>query len=112
MASKSTIELTDATFENEVLKSDIPVVVDFWAEWCGPCRMLAPTIDQIAEHYQGRVKVGKLDTDNNRTAASKFGISALPTVLVFKNGQVVDKLVGLRGKGDFEQAINRALDAK
>jgi thioredoxin 1 len=112
MASKSTLELTDATFDSEVLQSDVPVVVDFWAEWCGPCRMLAPTIDQIAEQYKGRVKVGKLDTDNNRTAPSKFGISALPTVLVFKNGQVVDKLVGLRGKGDFEQSINRALEAK
>lgn len=106
------LNLTEANFQSEVIDSSVPVLVDFWAEWCGPCRMLAPTIDQIAEQYKGRVKVGKLDTDNNRTAPSKFGISALPTVLVFKNGQVVDKLVGLRGKGDFEQSINRALEAK
>jgi thioredoxin 1 len=109
MAGKSTLELTDETFESEVLKSDQPVLVDFWAEWCGPCRMLAPTIEQVAGSFAGRAKVGKIDTDSHRLAASRYGISALPTVLIFKGGQVVDKLVGLRPKGDYESALNRAL---
>jgi len=86
MASENIVEFTDQNFEAEVLKSDKPVLVDFWAEWCMPCRMLAPTIDKIAEAYLGKVKVGKVDTDSNREVAMKYGISAIPTVILFKGG--------------------------
>jgi thioredoxin 1 len=106
MAGPSTLEFTDQNFDTEVLTSDVPVVVDFWAEWCGPCRMLTPTIDAIATEYQGKVKVGKLDTETNRSAAMKFKINLLPTILVFKGGQVVHKFVGLTQKGDFQQVLN------
>ena len=106
MAGPSTLEFTDQNFDSEVLTSDVPVVVDFWAEWCGPCRMLTPTIDAIAAEYQGKVKVGKLDTETNRSAAMKFKINLLPTILVFKGGQIVHKFVGLTQKSDFQQVLN------
>ena len=97
---------TDETFEVDVLNSDKPVLVDFWAEWCGPCRMLAPTIDKIANDYQGKVKVGKLDTDLNRDVSIKYNISAIPTVILFKDGQVSQKFVGLRQEKDFKAALD------
>jgi thioredoxin 1 len=106
MANANVKEFTDSNFEQEVLKSETPVLVDFWAEWCGPCRMLAPTIEKIAGDYVGKVKVGKLDTDANRQVAMKFGISAIPTVILFKNGQVSQKFVGLRGEKDFKEALD------
>src|SRR5215217_6347005 len=87
MASENVMELTDGNFEAEVLKSDKPVLVDFWAEWCMPCRMLAPTIEKIAKDYAGKVKVGKIDTDSNRDVSMRYGISAIPTVILFRNGQ-------------------------
>lgn len=105
MASQTVIELTDSNFEQEVIKSDVPVLVDFWAEWCQPCRMLAPTIDQLADEYEGRVKVGKVDTDSNREVSVKFGISAIPTVILFKGGEVQKKFVGLTPKDQFKNAI-------
>jgi thioredoxin 1 len=105
MASPNVREFTDANFDAEVLKSDKPVLVDFWAEWCGPCRMLAPTIDALADKYAGKVVIGKLDTDNNREVAIKYGISSIPTVLLFKKGQVAKKLIGLRQERDFVEAI-------
>ena len=108
MAGKQTKEFTDANFEAEVLKSDVPVLVDFWAEWCMPCRMIAPTIDELAEEYAGRVKVGKVDTDANRDTGFKYGISAIPTILLFKNGQVAQKFVGLTKKADFKAALDAA----
>ncbi len=108
MAGKHTKEFTDANFEAEVLKSDVPVLVDFWAEWCMPCRMIAPTIDELAEEYSGRVKVGKVDTDANRDTGVKYGISAIPTILLFKNGQVAQKFVGLTKKADFKAALDTA----
>jgi thioredoxin 1 len=111
MASQNIVQFTDTNFESEVLGSQTPVLVDFWAEWCGPCRMLAPVVDELAEEYKGRVKVGKLDTDNNRNTAMRFSINAIPTVLVFKGGQVVQRLQGLRGKRDFKAAIDAALGA-
>src|SRR5881392_1274583 len=95
MASESVKEFTDDNFENEVINSKEPVLVDFWAEWCMPCRMLAPTIEKIATDYAGKVKVGKVDTDANRDISIKYGISAIPTVILFKNGQVAQKFVGL-----------------
>jgi thioredoxin 1 len=106
MASKNIVEFTDTNFETEVLKSDQPVLVDFWAEWCMPCRMLAPTIDKIAEAYVGKVKVGKVDTDSNREVAMKYQISAIPTVILFKDGQVAQKFVGLKQEKEFKEAID------
>ena len=103
------IEITDGNFDGEVMSSDKPVLVDFWAEWCGPCRMLAPTVEEIAEEYSGKVKVGKLDTDNNRDTAVKYGISAIPTVIVFKDGEVAKKFVGLTSKKDLIAALDEAL---
>jgi thioredoxin 1 len=109
MAGNNVIQITDANFEEEVVKSATPVLVDFWAEWCQPCRRLAPTIEKIAADYAGKVKVGKLDTDANHATASKFGISAIPTVIVFKGGQVAQKFVGLRGEKDFREALDAAI---
>jgi thioredoxin 1 len=107
MATSSNVhEFTDANFEAEVLQSDKPVLVDFWAEWCMPCKMLAPTIDQIAEQFDGQIKVGKVDTDNNREISFKYGIQAIPTVILFQNGEVAQKFVGLKNKTEFEEALN------
>ena len=106
MASENVVEFTDSNFETEVLGSQQPVVVDFWAEWCQPCRMLAPVIESLAEDYKGRVKVGKLDTDSNRSTAMRFSINAIPTVLVFKGGQLVQRIQGLRGKRDFQAILD------
>ena len=109
MASQSVSQITDANFEQEVLKSAVPVLVDFWAEWCQPCLRLAPTIEKIATDYATRVKVGKLDTDANHATAGKFGINAIPTVILFQGGQVKQKFVGLRPEKDFRDAIDAAL---
>lgn len=106
MASGNVTEFTDQNFEEEVLKSSTPVLVDFWAEWCMPCRMLAPTIEKIANDYAGKVKVGKLDTDANRDVAAKYSISAIPTVILFKDGQVAQKFVGLRKENEFKAALD------
>ncbi len=109
MASANVKEFSDQNFETEVLKSDQPVLVDFWAEWCGPCKMLAPTIEKLAGAYVGKVKVGKLDTDTNRDTAMKYGISAIPTVILFKGGQVAQKFVGLRQEREFKEALDANL---
>jgi thioredoxin 1 len=101
--------LTADTFEAEVLKSDIPVVVDFWAEWCGPCKMLSPTVDTIAEEYAGKVKVYKLDVQTEAAVASKYGVSSIPTLLLFKGGEVADRIVGLRPKNDITSRIDPLL---
>ena len=108
MASENVIEITDQNFEQEVLKSNVPVLVDFWAEWCMPCRMLAPTIEKIAKEYAGKVKVGKVDTDSNRDTALKFSISNIPTVILFKGGQAAQRFVGLRPEKDFKEALDAA----
>lgn len=88
------MEMTDANFEAEVLKSDTPVLVDFWAVWCGPCKMIAPTVEELANEYQGKLKVGKVDVDSNQQVAQKFGVRSIPTLLIFKGGRVVDQVVG------------------
>src|SRR4051812_43664553 len=107
MAGQNTVEFTDQNFEQEVINSEQPVLVDFWAEWCMPCKMLAPTIDKLAKEYAGKVKVGKVDTDSNRDISIKYGISAIPTVILFKGGQVVQKFVGLRQEKDFKAALDQ-----
>lgn len=111
MAGKSVQELTDSNFQTEVLDSDQPVLVDFWAEWCQPCRLLGPTIDQIATEYQGKAKVGKVDTDSNREVSVKYGIQAIPTVLLFKGGEVKKKFVGLTPKDQFKTALDQLVSS-
>ena len=106
MAAENVIELTDENFEAEVLKSDKPVLVDFWAEWCMPCKLLGPTIDKLAKDYAGKVKVGKVDTDANRDVSMRFGISAIPTVILFKDGKIAQKFVGLRKEQDFKEVLD------
>ncbi len=101
------IELNEANFEQEVLKSDIPVLVDFWAIWCGPCRMIAPIIEALAEEYAGKVKVCKVNVDENPNLAARFGIRAIPTLLLFKEGKVVEQLVGVQPKEILESILNR-----
>ena len=100
------LEVNDSNFEEVVLKSEKPVIVDFWAEWCGPCRMIAPFMEEIAKEYEGRVVVAKCDVDNSVSVASKFGIRNIPTVLFFKNGKVADKQVGAVPKINFINKLN------
>ncbi len=99
------IVLTNENFDAEVLNSDIPVLVDFWASWCGPCRKIAPVVAEIAEEYDGKVKVGKVNVDEQERLAIRFGISSIPTLLVFKGGQIVNKAVGVRPKSDLEAML-------
>src|SRR5947208_15257200 len=100
--AENVLEITDQNFENEVLKSSTPVLLDFWAEWCMPCRMLAPTIEKLAKDYAGKIKVGKVDTDANRETAMKYSISSIPTVVLFQNGLVATKFAGLRKETEFK----------
>lgn len=109
MAGDHTREFTEDNFEQEVLQASEPVLVDFWAEWCMPCKALAPTIDDLASHYAGKVKVGKVDTDANQSLSAKFGISAIPTVILFQNGEIKEKFVGLRSKKDFQTSLDAAV---
>ncbi len=100
------IHFTDENFNQEVLSSDIPVLVDFYADWCGPCKMLAPVIEALAEEYEGKVKVGKLNVDNAPDTAQNYGIMSIPTLLYFKNGEVVNKSIGVVAKSEIEQVLN------
>ena len=109
MAGPNTLEFTDDNFESEVLQSDVPVLVDFWADWCMPCKALGPTIDEIAKQYAGKAKVGKMSTESSREAPVKYNIQAIPTVLIFKGGEVVEKFVGLANKKDLAAALDRAI---
>lgn len=106
MAGLHTLTFTDDSFERDVLRSDIPVLVDFWAEWCGPCRQMAPTIDVIANEYADKVKVGKLDVDANGNTAMRYNIRGIPTLLLFKGGQVVEQRVGAIGKSDVQKMLD------
>jgi thioredoxin 1 len=103
------LEITDSNFAEQVEKSDKPVVIDFWAEWCGPCRMVGPIINEIAQEYEGKAVVGKVDVDNNPEISAKFAIRNIPTVLFFKNGQVVDKQVGAVPKGTYVKKLEAIL---
>ena len=109
MAGPDTKQFSEANFEDEVLTASEPVLVDFWAEWCMPCKALGPIIDELATEYAGKVKVGKVNTDENQTLSAKFGISAIPTVILFQGGQIKEKFVGMRGKKDFAASLDAAL---
>lgn len=109
MASDAVHTFTDANFEEEVLKSETPVLVDFWAEWCMPCRMLAPVIDKLAEKYSGKIKVGKLDTDGNRDTAVKYGISSIPTVILIKDGQAVKAFQGMQPESAYSSELDKLI---
>jgi thioredoxin 1 len=107
--SEQVTEVTDQSFEQDVLKSDVPVLVDFWAEWCHPCKMLAPTVHKVAEEYQGKAKVVKLNVDDNNQTAQRFGIRGIPTLILFKNGDEADRVVGATSKDSISRMIDRAL---
>ena len=102
-------EVTDAEFDQQVLKADLPVLVDFWAEWCGPCHQIAPILDRLAEEYDGKIKFVKVDTEENFETPSTYGILSLPTLLVFKEGQQIERITGARPKGDLIRYLDKAL---
>ncbi len=106
MASPLIVNLTQENFEKEVLQSPKPVLVDFWAEWCGPCKMIGPLLDELATEYDGKVKIGKINTDEQQQLASQYGVRSIPTLLFFKNGQVVNQMIGARSKRDFKAALD------
>ena len=109
MASNDIVVLQDATFDTEVLKSDVPVLVDCWAVWCGPCKAIAPTVDELAKQYKGKVKVAKLDVDEHQQVPQQYGIRSIPTLLVFKGGRVVDTIVGAVPKAKLEESLKKAI---
>ncbi|NLC06943.1 MAG: thioredoxin [Syntrophomonadaceae bacterium] len=106
---KYTVEVSEQTFNQEVLEQQQPVLVDFWAAWCGPCQMIAPVVEDLAEEYKDRVKVVKVNVDQNRQLAVQFGVMSIPTLVLFKNGQEVDRLVGFMGKEQLKEKINQHL---
>ncbi len=101
---------TDSNFDAEALKSDIPVVIDFWATWCGPCRMIAPIMEDLAAQYEGKVKIGKLDVDENQQVAIKYGVRSIPTVLILKGGEIKETIIGAVPKGAFVEKIDKVLN--
>jgi thioredoxin 1 len=109
MASANISVLTPDNFGAEVIRASSPVLVDFWAEWCGPCKMIAPVLDELAEEYAGRVKIGKVNIDDHQNLAAKYGIRAIPTLLLFSKGEVAEQIVGLRSKRDLKTSFDRAL---
>ncbi|HEX9046291.1 MAG TPA: thioredoxin [Verrucomicrobiae bacterium] len=109
MASPLIVTLTQDNFETEALKSATPVLVDFWAEWCGPCKMIAPVLDELATEYQGKVKIGKVNVDEHQSLAATYQVSAIPTLLIIKNGQIVEQTRGAKSKRDLKASLDRAI---
>ena len=109
MASDKVVQLSDDSFEQEVLKSSTPVLVDFWASWCAPCKAISPVVDALADDYDGKVKIGKLNVDENPATPGQYGVRGIPTLILFKNGKVVDQVVGAVPKNQLEGLINKAL---
>jgi thioredoxin 1 len=107
--AENVLEFTDNNFKSEVMESDQPVLVDFWATWCGPCKMIAPTIEELASDYQGKARIGKVDIDQNQEVAMQHGIQAIPTILIFKNGEVVQRFQGVSPKAALSEALDAAL---
>ena len=107
MAASNILTLTKANFDQEVIKSGQPVLVDFWAEWCGPCKMIAPILDELAAEYDGRVKIGKVNIDDHQELAIQYRVNSIPTLLFIKNGQVVDQIVGMKSKKDFKTKLDQ-----
>ena len=107
MASPSIVTLTQENFSQQVLQSPGPVLVDFWAEWCGPCKMIAPLLDELADEYDGKVKIGKVNIDEQQNLAAEYGVRAIPTLLVFHHGEVADQIVGARSKRDLKASLDR-----
>ena len=108
MAAPNIITLSESNFASEVLGSPVPVLVDFWAEWCGPCKMIAPVLDELAGEFDGRAKIGKVNIDQDQALATQYGIRAIPTLLLFKGGDVVEQIVGLRSKRDLKASLEKA----
>ena len=109
MSSPLIVTLTQENFENEALKSSQPVLVDFWAEWCGPCKMIAPVLDELAGEYQGKAKIGKVNIEEHQALAAQFGVRAIPTLLIIKNGQVAEQMVGAKSKRDLKASLDKAI---
>jgi thioredoxin 1 len=107
MAASNIATLTQENFANEVLQSPTPVLVDFWAEWCGPCKMIAPVLNELADEFAGRVKIGKVNIDDHQGLATQYGVRAIPTLLIFQKGEVVEQLVGARSKRDLKASLDR-----
>ena len=107
--SENVLQITDDNFDSEILKSETPALVDFWAAWCGPCRAIAPVVEELAESYSGKVKVGKCNVDENPQTPGKYGIRAIPTLILFKGGEVVDQITGAVSKSHLEEAINKVV---
>jgi thioredoxin 1 len=112
MSGVNTLTFTDATWDSEVLNSEVPVLVDFWAEWCGPCRMMSPTVDAVADAYVGRAKIGKLNVDENGATGMRYNVRSIPTLLLFKGGKVVEQKVGAMGKADVQKLLDAHVGAQ
>ena len=109
MAVASIVSLNQNNFKTEVLDSPVPVLVDFWAEWCGPCKMIAPLLDELAGEYESRLRIGKINIDEDQNLATEYGIRAIPTLLIFKNGQVAEQIVGMRSKRDLKSSLDKVI---